>query len=359
MAGLKSATLFVLQSIVVGLAVAFLVVLIRPDLLPTIAGGRGGAPASYADAVEISAPAVANIYTKRLVEYTPAADERTRFRVETAFGSAVVIDPEGYLITNFHVVAEAAEIRVQLSDGRLANPLVVGVDAETDLALLKVDLGTLPAIKLGNSGQLRIGDVVLAIGNPYGLTKSVTQGIVSATGRHGLEDLVTFEDFIQTDAAINAGNSGGALINVAGELVGINTAVLAQDSGTEGIGFAIPVDLARGVVDEIKEHGRVIRGYLGLQPDDMTSAERSALGVEGNVGIMLSVVFESSPADMADLRRGDVIVAINGEAIFSQRQAQLVVAGTNPGDEVHIVGIRDGQRFETTVIATERSGYAE
>jgi serine peptidase DegS len=359
LAGLKSATLFVLQSIVVGLAVAFLIVLIRPDLLPTITGGRGGAPASYDDAVEISAPAVANIYIKRLVEYTPAADERTRFRVETAFGSAVVIDPEGYLITNFHVVAEAAEIRVQLSDGRLANPQVVGVDAETDLALLKVDLGTLPAIKLGNSGQLRIGDVVLAIGNPYGLTKSVTQGIVSATGRHGLEDLVTFEDFIQTDAAINAGNSGGALINVAGELVGINTAVLAQDSGTEGIGFAIPVDLARGVVDEIKKHGRVIRGYLGLQPDDMTSAERSALGVEGNVGILLSVVFEGSPADMADLRRGDVIVAINGEAIFSQRQAQLVVAGASPGDVVTIVGIRDGKRFETTVIATERSGYAE
>jgi len=135
--------------------------------------------------------------------------------------------------------------------------------------------------------------------------------------------------------------------------------VLAQDSGTEGIGFAIPVDLARGVVEEIKEHGRVIRGYLGLQPDDMTSAERSALGVEGNVGIMLSVVFESSPAHMADLRQGDVIVAINGEAIFSQRQAQLVVAGTNPGDEVRIVGIREGRRFETTVIATERSGYAE
>lgn len=359
MAGLKSVTLFVLQSIVVGLAVAFLVVLIRPDLLPSISGGRGGAPASYADAVEISAPAVANVYTKRVVEYTPAAGENTRLGVETAYGSAVIIDPDGYLVTNFHVVAEAAEIRVQLADGRFASAQVIGVDAETDLALLKVDLGILPAIKLGNSGQLRIGDVVLAIGNPYGLSKSVTQGIVSATGRHGLEDLVTFDDFIQTDAAINAGNSGGALINVAGELVGINTAVLVQDSGTEGIGFAIPVDLARGVVDEIKEHGRVIRGYLGLQPDDMTSAERSALGVEGNVGIMLNVVFPSSPADMADLRKGDVIVAINGEAIFSQRQAQMVVAGTSPGDEVEIVGIRDGQRFETTVIATERSGYAE
>ena len=350
--------LFVLQSIVVGLAVAFLVVLIRPDWLPLISGARSGATVSYADAVEISAPAVANVYTTRLVEYSPASDERARFRVETAYGSAVVIDPAGYLVTNFHVVAEAAEIRVQMSDGRLAIPEVVGVDAETDLALLKVDLGTLPAIPLGNSGRLRIGDVVLAIGNPYGLTKSVTQGIVSATGR-GLLDLATFENFIQTDAAINSGNSGGALINVAGELVGINTAVLIQDSGTEGIGFAIPVDLVRGVVDEIKIHGRVIRGSLGFQPDDLTTAERDALGIEGDVGILLSSVFAGSPAAAAGLREGDVIIGINGEAIFSQRQAQLLVAGTSPGDEVDVTGVRDGQRFEITVIATERSGYVE
>ena len=358
MAALKSAALFVMQSIVVGLAAAFLVVLVRPDLLPAIGNGPGTAPASYADAVEISSPAVANIYTKRLVEYTPSSDERTRFRVETAFGSAVIIDPEGYLVTNFHVVAEAAEIRVQLSDGRFANPEMVGVDAETDLALLKVDLGELPAIPLGNSGLLRIGDVVLAIGNPYGVGKSVTQGIVSATGR-GQLDLASFEDFIQTDAAINSGNSGGALINVQGELIGINTAILAQDPGTEGIGFAIPVDLVRGVVDEIKQHGRVIRGYLGLLPDDMTSAERDAHGIEGNVGIVLSLVFEGSPSDAAGLREGDIIIAINGEPVFSQRQAQLITAATSPGDEVEIVGIRDGQRFEATVIATERSGYAE
>jgi serine peptidase DegS len=350
--------LFVLQSIVVGLAVAFLVVVIRPDLLPAIGAGGYGAPASYADAVEFSAPAVANVYTKRLVEYSSAPDERTRFRVESAVGSAVVIDPEGYLVTNFHVVAEAAEILVHFSDGQMASPEVVGVDAETDLALLKVDLGTLPAIQLGKSRLLRVGDVVLAIGNPYGLTKSVTQGIVSATGR-GILDLASFENFIQTDAAINAGNSGGALINVKGELVGINTAVLAQDAGTEGIGFAIPVDLVRGVVDEIKQHGRVIRGYLGLQPDDMTSAERTAHGIEGNIGILLSFVFEGSPAAAADLREGDVIVEINGETIFSQRQAQLLVAGTSPGDEVDVVGVRDGERFEATVVATERSGYAQ
>lgn len=350
--------LFVLQSIVVGLAVAFLVVLLRPNLLPAI-GRDVGAPASYADAVDLSAPAVASVRTTRLVEYTPPGDERSRFRVENAFGSAVIIDPEGYLVTNFHVIAEAAEIRIQLADGRFANPQIVGVDAETDLALLKVDLGTLPVMSLGNSSQLRIGDVVLAIGNPYGLSKSVTQGIVSATGRNSLATLTTFQDYIQTDAAINAGNSGGALVNVAGELVGLNTATLVQDTGTEGIGFAIPVDLVRGVVDEIKQHGRVIRGYLGLQPDDMTSAERDARGIEGNVGILLSIVFEGSPAAAAGLREGDVIIAINGEQIFSQRQAQLVVAGTSPGDEVEIAGIRDGQRFTTTVIATERSGYVQ
>ncbi len=231
------------------------------------------------------------------------------------------------------------------------------MDAETDLALLKVDLGMLPAIPFGSSSRLRIGDVVLAIGNPVGLASSVTQGIVSATGRSQLQNLTTFQDFIQTDAAINAGNSGGALVNVNGELIGINTAILADDIDTEGIGFAIPVDLVRGVVDEIKRHGKVIRGYLGLQPDDMTRAEREAHGIEGNVGIMLSIVFDGSPAAGAGLREGDVIIAINGEPIVSQRQAQLLVAGTSPGDQVEVVGIRDGQRFTTTVIATERSGY--
>ena len=338
---------------VVGLAVAFLVVLVRPGLLPVLGVQRAGQPFSYADAVDISAPAVANVYTKRLVRDSAAEGTRARFRVSTNFASAVIIDADGYLVTNYHVVAEAAEIRIQLSDGRVAEPETVGIDRETDLALLKVDLGTLPAVPLGSSSQLRIGDVVLAIGNPYGLTKSVTQGIVSATGR-GLLNLVTFENFIQTDAAINAGNSGGALVNARGELVGINTAVLAQDSGTEGIGFAIPVDLVRGVVDQIKLNGRVIRGWMGLSPDDLTSSERDALGLDDNTGILLESVHQGGPAAAAGLQRDDVVLSINGEPILSRRQALLIAAGSEPGDQVEIIGMRAGERFQVTVTAGER-----
>jgi serine protease DegS len=350
---LKSALAFLLQSVVVGLAAALLIVLVKPDLLPVMRAQTPTPPFSYADAVDVSSPAVANVYTKRLVQDSESVSARTRYRVSTNFASAVVIDPEGCLVTNYHVVAEAAEIRVQLSDGRIAEPELVGVDRETDLALLKVELGELPAVPFGSSATLRIGDVVLAIGNPYGLTKSVTQGIVSATGR-GLLDLVTFENFIQTDAAINAGNSGGALVNARGELVGINTAVLAQDTATEGIGFAIPVDLVRGVVEQIKAHGRVIRGWMGLVPDDLTGAERAARGLEDGVGILLQSVHENGPAAQAGLRKGDVVLSINGEPILDRRQALLISAGTNPGDEVEIVALRDGDRLTFTVVAGER-----
>ncbi|MGI9221364.1 MAG: S1C family serine protease [Woeseiaceae bacterium] len=353
MSGVKPALMFVLQSIVVGLAAAFLVVLFRPDLLPTIGGNPRFAQVSYADAVDISAPSVASIYTKRLVEYSSSADERPRFRIESSAASAVVIDSAGYLVTNFHVVNAVAEINVQFNDGRITEPEIVGVDAETDLALLRVGIGEIPAIPLGSSTQLRVGDVVMAIGNPYGMGRSVTQGIVSATGRAEI-DLNTFENYIQTDAAINAGNSGGALINVRGELVGINTAVLQQDAGTEGIGFAIPVDLVRGVVDELKQHGRVVRGWMGFGPDDLTQAERSAMGIEGDIGILLDEVFADSPSAAAGLQRGDVILAINGEPIFSDRQARLLVAGTRPGDAVDVVGMRDGEQFDATIIVGER-----
>ena len=351
MAGLKSTLIFMLQSIVVGLAVAFIIVLVRPDLMPGVA--RENRPVSYADAVDLSSASVANIYTKRLVQDADSETTQPRFRVETSFASAVIIDPEGYLVTNYHVIATAAEIRVQLSDGRITEPVTVGVDAETDLALLKVDLGPLPAIRIGRSDNLRIGDVVLAIGNPYGLTTSVTQGIVSATGR-GLLNLVTFENFIQTDAAINAGNSGGALINSNGELVGINTAVLAQDPGTEGIGFAIPIDLVRGVIDQIKQNGRVIRGYMGLLPDDLTNSERLALGIESGNGILLTEVKDGGTASLAGLQVDDVILELNGEPVYSQRQALLISASTRPGDDVEVGGLRKGERFSTIVTEVER-----
>ncbi len=349
---LYAAAAFLVQSIVIGLALAFIVVVVRPDLMPDLGRDGRAEPASFADAVDRSGNAVANVYIKRLVE-TDTDRGRTRFQVNTSYASAVIVDPDGYLVTNFHVVAQAAEIRVQLADGRIAEPEIIGVDRETDLALLKVTMGELPAIEMGRSSELRIGDVVLAIGNPYGLSKSVTLGIVSATGR-GLLNLATFENFIQTDAAINAGNSGGALINSNGELVGINTAVLAQDPGTEGIGFAIPVDLVRGVIAQIRDNGRVIRGWLGLEPDDLTAAEKTSIGLEGNIGILLVEVYADSPAASAGLLRGDIILSINGEPISSRRQAQLLVAGSAPGDEVEIVIVRNGVRLSMTVTVGER-----
>jgi serine protease DegS len=352
-AAVKSALLFLLQSFVAGLAVAFLVVLVRPELLPSLRPPEAMPPASYADAVEASAPSVVTIVATRLVPGEASPSGRTRFRVNRSFASAVIIDPEGYLVTNWHVVVEATEIGVELGDGRFVAPEVVGLDAETDLALLKVDGRSLQAIRLGSSRELRIGDVVLAIGNPYGLTGSVTQGIVSATGRAALE-LATFEDFIQTDAAINAGNSGGALVNTNGELVGINTAILDQDIATEGIGFAIPVDLVRGVVEELKKHGRVIRGYLGLIPDELTNGQRTQIGLDSNRGILIEEVFAGGPAERAGLQVNDVLLSINGEAIVQERQALLIAASTKPGDEIEVVFWRNGEQLSTTVIATER-----
>jgi serine peptidase DegS len=355
-ARLKPILIFLMQSVVVGLAVAFVVVLLRPELLPAVNNtGNSVQPASYADAIDISAPAVASVYTRKLQRIGDLTEGAggDRAQLSTSIGSAVVIDKEGYLVTNYHVIAGATEIRVQMADGRIANPQVVGYDAETDLAVLKVDLGVLPAIPLGRSSELRIGDVVLAIGNPYGLTKTVTQGIVSATGRGSLR-LMTFENFIQTDAAINEGNSGGALIISTGQLVGINTAVLAQDAGTEGISFAIPVDLVRGVVDDIKLHGRVIRGWVGLQPDELTRAETAALGLEPNVGIILSEVIEGGPAEAAGLQHGDVILAIDDEPIRSRQQALLLVAAMTPGDTAEFTAWRDGKRFSATVTVAER-----
>jgi S1-C subfamily serine protease len=287
---------FVAGSIVGGLALAFVVVALRPDLVRKdgIAPPQAAAPApaeqparvTYAEAVQRAAPAVVNIYTARVVtervapstldELFREAWPRYRQRIENSLGSGVIVDHEGHVVTNHHVIANADAIRVQLADERIADAKIVGRDPDTDLAVLQINLKDLPVVTFGRSDRLKVGDVVLAIGSPVGLSQTVTHGIVSATTRS--LGVATFEDFIQTDAAINVGNSGGALIDSSGALVGINTAVIAKNLGVEGIGFAIPVDLVRGVLADIIDHGRVIRGWIGIVPQDVPRISARAAG---------------------------------------------------------------------------------
>ena len=343
---------FLTQSIVIGLAVAFLVVLLRPGLLNDSDNGIG----SYAEAVQASAPAIVNIYTEQFVDQPLRRGRITGTvpMVGRGLGSGVIVREDGYIVTNWHVVRGADQVWVQLSDGRVAAPTLVGADPDTELALLKVDLDRLPTIALGRSDTLRIGDVVLAIGNSFGLSQTVTQGIVSATGR-GL-GVALFENFIQTDAAINVGNSGGALVNTRGELVGINTAVVNAANGNrevipDGIGFAIPVNLVRGVMDELIANGRVIRGRLGVDPLNLTQESARRMGIAG--GVALAAV-PPGPAKDAGLQAGDVLVAIDGQPVTSSRQAMNQVAGGKPGDRVKLTVWRAGRTFETTAVLGER-----
>lgn len=340
--------IFVAQSSAFGLAVAFAIVLIRPDLV-NLGGGTQTPPTSYASAVNASAPAVVSLRTARLGQRGSLGAGMV---VDQGLGSGVIISEDGFVVTNWHVIRDADQVVVQLADGREAHPRFVGADPETELALLQVDLPDLPAIRLGRSDTLEIGEVVLAIGNSYGLSQSVTLGIVSATGR-GI-GLASFENFIQTDAAINIGNSGGALVNTRGELIGINTARLATVNRRipEGIGFAIPVNLVRGVMDELIEHGRVIRGWLGVDAQDYTVSEAAALGISGPAVVLLRV---AGPAVAAGLAPGDVITHINGERMLSQQQAMNRVAGMRPGETIQIRGVRRGVgAFETVAELEER-----
>jgi len=344
---------FLLRYTVVGLALAFLVVAFRPQWLPqSILPTLGSRSASYASAVQVSAAAVVSIFSVRSV---PAEDGSERQMI-TSLGSGVLMDPRGYILTNLHVIQDAAQIRVQLPDGRVAEPRLIGIDSLTDLAALRINLGDLPAIPLGRSDTLRIGDVVLAIGNPFGLGQTVTQGIVSATGR-GL-GLSLIEDYIQTDAAINVGNSGGALVNARGELIGINAASLEPSlqpyglSLPEGIGFAIPVNLARGVMAELIDHGRVLRGWLGVQAVELSPGRAAVLGLSGG-GLEITEVYQDSPAHQAGLRSGDVITKIDGQRVLLRVNALNLIARLKPGNRVVISGLRNDEPFEhiVTVVA--------
>jgi serine peptidase DegS len=340
---------FIAQSVVIGLALAFVAVLVKPDLVNRTATSAN--QTSYAQAVAASAGAVANIYTERVYN-APRNLRGLTFRGQ-GLGSGVVIDRAGYVVTNYHVIRNADEIRVQLADGRVAVPTLVGTDPDTELALLKIDLPDLPEIRLGRSDTLAVGDVVLAIGNSLGLSQSVTMGIVSATGR-GL-DIAQFEDFIQTDAAINAGNSGGALVNARGELVGINTAVIsmADQDVPEGLGFAIPVNLVRGVMQQLVAHGRVIRGYLGVdEPRDLPASRTRALGIDGPA---VEITGVTGPAAAAGLRQGDVLTHLNGERMHSRQQAMNFVASSQPGARLEIRGTRaNGTPFAIEAVLEER-----
>jgi Do/DeqQ family serine protease len=321
----------------------------------------------YADAVGRSSPSVVNIYTARIVAQRTRPSELDRLygdrwpavqrRVQASLGSGVIVDAQGHIVTNNHVVEDATGIKIQLADGRIAEEVtIVGRDPETDLAVLRVKLDKLPTMPLGRSDKVRVGDVVLAIGNPYGLSQTVTQGIVSATGRDqlGLSDIAVFESYIQTDAAINLGNSGGALVNADGELIGINAAVLGQSAGVEGIGFAIPVNLVRGVVEQILKFGHVRRGWLGVNGQSVTPEHAKRLGLPNGVGVVLLEVYTGSPAAKAGLQPGDVLTALNGLPVHTDLEARNRVAALAPGRNLRIEARRGAEKIDVRVKVEER-----
>ncbi|HEX15711.1 MAG TPA: Do family serine endopeptidase [Deltaproteobacteria bacterium] len=275
-----------------------------------------------------------------------------RERVERSLGSGVIVSPEGYILTNYHVIAKASQVVVGLVDKREFEAQVVGVDPHTDLALLKIEAEDLPSLPFGDSDRAQVGDVVLAIGNPFGIGQTVTMGIISAKGRSNM-GLVDYEDFIQTDAAINPGNSGGALVNLRGELIGINTAIVSRTGGYQGIGFAIPSNIARWVMGELIRHGRVIRGWFGVTVQELTPELAKHFGLEEPRGALVVEVYPGSPAERAGLRKGDVILKYNGRTIREAWELRNLVATTPVGRKVPLVVWRKGRKKELQVKIVE------
>lgn len=383
---------FVLQFATLGLAIAFIVTRLWPDLparlrnggdaavstsataaaspapLQTTApAGLGSGPVSYADAVARAAPAVVNIYANKVIASQPRlfqVDPVTKrmlgggisvgppaYRREQSLGSGVIVSPDGYVLTNNHVISRSNDIQVLLYDGRIATARLVGGDEDTDLAVLKIEASDLPSMKLDEAPAVNVGDVVLAIGNPIGLGKTVTMGIASAIDRR--LDQWAYEDFIQTDAAINSGNSGGALVNARGELVGINTANVPQRQIAEGIGFAIPVATAKGVLDQIVDHGMVVRGWLGVEYGRLQVPPGASLATAAR-GAQVLGVYPQSPADKAGLQVGDVLLSFNGEEIDDPLELRKREAAAAPGSTVHVNGLRAGITFDADVTLMQR-----
>jgi len=369
------------QTVTVCLGILFIVTTLRPDWLhndirPAAVGTRasggtppeaGPVPASYADAVARATPAVVNIYTTKVVDVPliplPADPELNRLlrglpgfsqrRQAGSLGSGVIVRGDGHILTNYHVVEAADSIRVALSDGREADARVIGADPETDLAVLKISLPKLQAIAFDPAEALRVGDVVLAIGNPFGVGQTTTLGIVSALGRNRL-GINIYENFIQTDAAINPGNSGGALVDAQGRLVGINTAIYSETGGSLGIGFAIPARSAQTILEEIIRSGKVTRGWVGIEPQDITPELMRAFNLKRQDGLIVAGVLRGSPAHLAGLKVGDIVLAIDGEVLHDSVAFLNAVAPLRPGASVRFTVLREGREHEVGVEVGER-----
>ncbi|HWV63657.1 MAG TPA: Do family serine endopeptidase [Oxalicibacterium sp.] len=373
------------QTVTVGLAILFIVTTLKPEWaggvfgtaqkvrsatsVPMLEAPPNTAPiqSSYREAAKLAMPSVVNIFTSKTAApvQNPFMDDPffrkffgDRFDEEqekqVSLGSGVIVSAQGYILTNNHVVEAADEIEVALADGRKALAKVVGSDPETDLAVVKIDLDNLPAITLGRVEEARVGDVVLAIGNPFGVGQTVTMGIISALGRNHLGILDAFENFIQTDAAINPGNSGGALIDANGNLLGINTAIYSRSGGSLGIGFAIPVTTVKSVMDAIIKNGQVIRGYIGVEPQDITPELAESFNLKKNSGAIIAGVLRGGPADKAGMQPGDILVSVEGKPVVDMSDMLNQIAQLQPGKKAAIVVLRRNQETTLNVLVGVR-----
>jgi serine protease DegQ len=365
------------QTATISLAVLFAISVLKPDLLPwrsnavvTLQEAPPGTAAakatSYSGAVKKAMPSVVNIFTSKEVVAPrhPLMDDPlfrrffgdrldTRPQRASSLGSGVIVSPQGYILTNHHVVEAADEIEVALADGRKTAARIVGTDPDTDLAVVKIDLKDLPTITFGHADQVQVGDVVLAIGNPFGVGQTVTSGIVSALGRSHL-GINTFEDFIQTDAAINPGNSGGALVDAAGNLIGVNSAIYSRTGGSQGIGFAIPVSLAKQVMEQIIQHGSVVRGWIGVEVQEITPELAESFNLPKDGGVIIAGVLNGGPADRAGIKPGDILAEINGAHVTDSATMLSQIAALPPGKAATLKVLRNRSQTQMQVVIGKR-----
>ena len=379
-APLRRLWLLFAQVVTVALALYFVVATMRPDWLahtpvqvpvgpgartvPVLQAPSGAPTASYREAAGRAMPAVVNILTSKASREAHPILKDPFFRrffgdrmppdeQMSSLGSGVIVSGEGYILTNFHVVEGADQIEVGLADGRKAKARVVGTDPETDLAVIRISERNLPVMVLGQPDEARVGDVVLAIGNPFGVGQTVTMGIISAVGRNNLH-INHFENFIQTDAAINFGNSGGALVDVNGNLLGINSAIYSQTGGSIGIGFAIPVSTARNVLESIIKSGQVVRGWIGIESQDITPELAASFGLGRESGAIIAGVVRNGPADRAGVRPGDILLAVEGKSIKNTGEMLNLIAQLAPGAKARLTLMRQNRESKVDVTVGKR-----